>query len=375
MFDFTTTQLTTNTASYCLFMYVAIFVLFYKSAFARNDNSQAIRAQWLIFFAMLFVIVITNFVGGDFYHYQKWCFEYNFNSDKNHGEPIYAYVVKLAGKNYLLFRILIWGTGLVLIKDSCRRLRINKFCTFFFIFAAFLITYSYARASFAMAVYYWGLSFMISDKSRRAKSIGLLIICISFFFHNSMLLCICLTPLIYAPLKRRTILAIIILCPIICVLLGRIFSEYFDQLPGLIDDEYISKKLTRYGSREDEASNWKGMISNVLSFSPYFVISYIIAKYVYFKKVYGEMVPFVVKSLSIISFALILISVSTFFIGLDNIVLFYRIIFMSFIPLSLLVAKLYQDGELSKILVYKLLWFCFVCLLYKHLYAVYTTLK
>lgn len=375
MIDFSTTELTTTLALYCLIGYLFVFFLFKDYVLIEGRFRRGTQMQWGIMFIAIIVLCVTCFVSGDFYHYISWCQDYNFKG-RNHGEPIYSDIIRLLDRNYLLFRILIWGGGLILVADTCRRLKIDKFVALFVLFVAFYVIYSYARASYAMAVYYWGFSLLISDKKNFFTIIiGVAGVVLSYVFHHSMLLCILLTPMVLVPLKRKMILYLVFFCPLICFIVGQIFADYFAQLPLMLDDEYLSSKLSAVGSRKDESSNWKGIISNVFHYGRFFLPMYIILRLVYFKDVYNGKIPNCVKYLTVTSFYLMLISIATMFIGLDTFLFFFRILFMAHIPLSLVVAKLYQDRKISKRDMGTYLMFFLVCSLYGLLYSVYTTLK
>lgn len=375
MIDFSTTRLTIPLAFYCLVGYLAVFVLFKNYALSLKLSKFKDKTQWIIMFTSILVLSVTCFVAGDFYNYMDWIYDYKYGGH-NHGEPIYETIIRILDKNYLIFRILIWGGGLLLIKNACDRLKIDKVSAIFILFAVYYMVFSYARASFAMAMYFWGLSFLICERRTRNRLIlGIFGILLSYTFHHTMLLCILITPLSMVPLRKRTITYLVVLCPIICYIIGIIFADVFSQLPMMIEDEYISNKLTAVGNRADEASNWKGMMSNAFNYARFLLPTYIALRLVYFKNVYQNSIPVSINVLSIVSFYLILIAVSTLLIGLDNNLLYARISYMTHIPLSLIMAKLYQDGKISKRKMSALIVFLFVCSMYRLLYAVYSTVS
>ena len=76
-------------------------------------------------------------------------------------EELYEWLIIAVNNNYLLWRIVIWGGGLIVFKwVVVKRLEINVVYAFFILFV-FCKPYNYARASIAFVVYVFGVSFFL----------------------------------------------------------------------------------------------------------------------------------------------------------------------------------------------------------------------
>lgn len=189
MFDFPIKEPTVGTSIYCLFFYLAILLANYKyglkSPFTRSVSSS--RIKWTLFFIGLFFI--THCLKGDFFHMMEHVYDYSAISGAyNFGEEIYPQIGLFVGKNYLLFRTIVWGGAFALFCLTAKRMNVPVYYAAVLLLATHSVIFCYARATAAMAVYFFGLSFLCSPlkgKTWLSYIIGVFIIILSTEFHRS----------------------------------------------------------------------------------------------------------------------------------------------------------------------------------------------
>lgn len=320
-----------------------------------------------VFVFFVFLFVITCSLDGDFYHYQQMVKNYNFlPGASNHGEPIYKYIIGLIDRNYLLFRIIVWGGALMLYKKTLKNLGLNVNHTLFVMFALYILVFSYARASLAMAVYFWGLSICITSKTN--SYIGIAIICCSYCFHHSIIIAIAITPVIFIKINKKILILSLIVIPLLFLLLkGTIQQIMFDGT--ILNNEEVQGKLELYSNREISAVNWKGMIYEFSGYLTFFLPFLLCINTLYLKK--NNYIPIYIQILLKITFALILISVMFLFLDIQGKVFFYRILYMTFIPLSIITYYIYSSGYIKKKTFCRIINIGIIAQLYRLFYSIY----
>lgn len=136
---------------------------------------------------LLFLFVTFSFWGADWFHYQD-IYKMLLEGDPGHTEQIYVWIAKHLSFDYLSFRFVIWGFGLILVLSTIKRLPINQDLAILFFGSIWIIWFSYARVSLSMALSIWGLSlFLVPWKNKRLLSMIIAIIAIwgSIYFHKS----------------------------------------------------------------------------------------------------------------------------------------------------------------------------------------------
>ena len=374
MIDFDMTRPSLFLVGYCAVVYFLTFFAFKQCVLVENGYRVQNRHISVLFYLVFAVAAVTAFNNGDFYHYREICHSFTVNGN-NYGEPIYHWIIQLVDRNYLLFRMIVWGGSLVFLYNACERLRISPLLTGFLVFTGFLSTFSYARATLAFSVYYWGLSYIISNKRNLLTTIvGVSGILGSYAFHHSMVICIMLTPIAFVQINKKILVITLLLLPLICVVVGRYMGNLLNDSVNSMDNEYMESKLNGYTSKVVETANFGGYIHNAFKYSPYYVAFLIFVKKLYPKRKNEMKSTSVQKKLFSLIFCLIIVSTSTLFMGLDNNVFYYRILFMSFIPICFLIDMLFESENLSARGLRKFVMLLFVSSAYSVLYSVYSNL-
>ena len=141
---------------YCFLLYCFLLLISLRGNVVELYTKDNYRTRTVILFCGLLLFALTSFVGADFFHYYEFMYEYRgqvFGDQEIGLEAFYQYLISFIDGNYFLFRLVVWGSSLVLITYATRKFEANIYHTLFLILAGFIITFSYARATLAMAVF------------------------------------------------------------------------------------------------------------------------------------------------------------------------------------------------------------------------------
>lgn len=271
----------------------------------------------------------------------------------NFRDPIYYYISKISFCSYIIFRLWIWGISILLVRDTAKRFNLeqNNFCYVFTIF--FLLTFSYARVSLGMALYFWGLSFLlIKDDVFFNRFLKIIVSFIfAYWAHRSMLVLVLLTPLAFIKLTKKKIIFLVILLPLIVlgirIVLGNIIAGTL--LSG--ENEFTHSALGYAQSAIKVSFNWKWRLITTLRYwSFYIALIYIL--YVFFFKNKWEYSSPEIQSLLTFTLFLVIIAVTILIIAGNKMlglwVVGYRYLYMAGIPISLIISHLYQSDILQE---------------------------
>lgn len=339
--------------------YTITILLFWKANVKYFDKAPT-RQPFLILFVLIHLLFA--FDGGDYYHYN----DYLLSKDMDNMERVYTYIAELANYNYLLFRLIIWGSALFLFRQTSKRFGINADKAVFILYLMFISLFSYARASLAMAVYFYGISFLcIPLKRNKVLSLllGVGIVLLSIVFHKSMLFTALVSIMVFVPINRRGLILFLILFAFSTPLLNTLFNTFVT--PAYIFDEDINERIAQlqsvtYGDSIIGFSRYE-WIRRFLEYStivvPFLILTFRFAKL----KLLSLNNPDI--KLYKVTLGILLVAISSYMIQFGNFVIFYRYLYMAIIPLTILVVQERQYKVISNSLFKGIL---FLCLTYKY---------
>lgn len=346
----------------------AIYVMYFYRQYGKNQKWSSSKInKILILFSLILIVVVSENSGSDWYHYQQLVKEYDFTFNaRNYGEPVYGYIIQLVDKNYLMFRLAVWGTAFFLTCLAFKRFDVNVNVAVYLIVSCFLLKYNYSRSTLAMASYFLGLSFLL--KPMKGKIFSLILVSLLFWgsyeFHHSFFPVLFLTVVAFIPFKRPFIVILLLL---LLPYFATLISSQFVILDSF-DDEYMLNKLENYLARESEEMTLYGIIQNIISYGA-FVVPLILISIVVFKK--NRIISLPMLRLWRVMLAISMFAASFLFMGLMSMLFTYRYLYMTFIPITILTVYLYQNKLISK-LKFNIILFCGVISnMYALLYNIY----
>ena len=315
-----------------------------------------------IFFILVFIYCLCAFYCGDWAHLQTLLKE-SLGAEYIAGygiEKVYYYLNEKLNGNYLLFRTVVWGGGLVCLYNSFKFAHLNPSRSLYFLFGIYITAFVYTRAGFALAIFYLGLVLLFQPKEERTVwklAIAIALIVSSTYFHRSILVLACLSPLTFVPISRKNILVILLGVAVFSFFVERFFDSAWTTL--MTSDEY-SHRMEVY---ENIAG---GGISITFDQNGLFLLWYkaivhlpfwvsIIAVY---KRSGFEKIPLVIQAVfrfSIILYAFLLMMLLTY--GSAS-AFYYRYEGMLYIPITILMCFLKENRYISQERFSFIFWLC-----------------
>ena len=299
-------------------------------------------------------------MGDDFFHYYELMSEYRgqvFGEQERGLEAFYQYLIHYINGNYFLFRLIVWGSSLFLIVLAARQFKVNVYHTLFVILAGYIITFSYARATLAMAVFAVGVVIVCTASERNKKQqlirtiIGLLILASSIYFHRSMLPVIVIALCwILMPWKKQLAKYSLWLFPLFVAISAAVlksaFEELFEVANAIEDESGVLNRAEEYAEQEAVVHNMNGYIRLLLHYSVFYIPFMLVANAFRTNSVVQNADKRTVW-LYQIAYLIFVFATSFLFMDFDSNTLFYRYLYMSFILMSILIVYMKDRGVLT----------------------------
>ena len=335
---------------FCFLVLNMVIILSYK----KIDKLKPNKLNWFI--ALLFCVFFAKWET-DYFSYNRGFYLLS----EEYRDPLYYYIKFFSFGSYELWRTIVWGGALILFNKTCKRLNISANILMYIFSVFFLMTFSYARASLAMASYFYGLSCIVC--SPKKIKLGLFFVLFSYFAHRSSLLLIVMLPLIYMRFNKKRMLLFLLLSPILMLLMNK---ALIILNAGTISDDSVISGFTdaaqhyAYYNRKDLAINWKfELVTKLRNYSFYILYAYISYRLIKLKFNVDEGIK------RFFSISTILIYISSLFIfntgavGMTDII-GQRYLYFLGIPLCLLLSYLIQNGYCTKKMMNILVFLAFV---------------
>ena len=321
-------------------MYVALSCLGFR-VFKYGKYSWNNLSGPILFTVLSVILSVTYCNGTDFFTYKSFVHD-TYGTEVMHLEAVYGYILFLISNNYFLFRVIVWGLAVLFILRASERMGLSKYYVLFFLMLSFYSIFSYARVSLAMAIFFDGVSFVVPKVGKRTAlkvMVGIAIMLLSVVFHRSLLVLVALALPVLLPANRKIFAAFLVIIPIAFFIAGRYFGDLIMMSSEAESMSDISYLMDTYSAREVESANWKGMIRKVLQYSLIFIP--LIYSAVVADRRKNEM-DWQMRVLLRFCIVTVVLSFSTFFLSFESAVMFYRILNMVIIPLSMLIVAMLQ---------------------------------
>lgn len=345
MFDFPFKEASVLTSVYCLVYYLILVCSNYQDGLSDPFINQVSlrKEKWTLFFIGLFIV--THCYKGDFFHMMEHVHNYSsIPGAYNFGEEIYHKIGLFVGKNYLLFRVIVWGGAFTLFCLTAKRMNVSIYFSAVLLIATHAIIFCYARVTAAMAIYFYGLSFLCVPFKNKWISyiIGVLVIYFSTYFHSSAIIMLIMTAMIFLPIRKWSILLLLVVF--------FLFSDVFkDMLMDIVMSEntdiVIANKIDTYSQRVVK-HGLSGIINSTLEYASFY-IPFIITTINIFNNDKFYSIPDSILRMYKVAAGLVLISLLFYFLGPSYVTFVYRVLFMSMIPITIIIVYLYQSDLMS----------------------------
>lgn len=342
--------------------------------FGRIPKDRFILVEFLIVLFCLF-----SFWGADWFHYAQ-IFAKIKNFGGTHMEDIYISIVNIS-PNYLVFRMIVWGAALFFVFDSFKRIGINYVVAVLIFSATWLIWFSYARVSLAMAMMFWGVSVLFNPLRKKqylSTIIGLTAIIASFYFHKTAVFGISIIGISFlvSKLNGRTIIILsILLIPVEFLLVQHFLLDYM-LIEVSAEDSVIGASLVsgqRYLGEKTIVSGFGSNVAKFLELVPYYLTLVCCLK-LNLKRNRFFNIPNDIKIFAYIAFYTIIFStIFAFDFGLSTEIFYGRFMRFAFLPCVIVITYCYELLETHKIAKYAIYSGVFSTI-YQLLYVLYCAL-
>lgn len=324
--------------------YMVVFVYaVWKLLIKAPRNKREVEVNYLIvlYFAAYAVFYCVN---PDYFSYRAWLYGLDFTYWNK--EVVYVDIILICRSlpvtyPYEVFRLIVWGGAVLLAYHTFRMYKEMALpgLVFLFLFVFHSSTFSYARASLAMAVYFFGISVHLCLKDPSLRIWGIIAAIFSFFLHREMLVGIAVLPCILIPFERKHMTRLSIIWLIIAVATITYFKSNFQIFDAMFDNDDISSKIESYNETAQGSFRLSTLVNYLKYFFPFYVITKCILK---------RTPPMPILGMYRITYAVIMSSAAFMIVfGLRS-VYTYRVLYITMIPLTLLVGYCYCNGYFTK---------------------------
>ena len=102
---------------------------------------------------LMFIFVLFSFWGSDWFHYKE-IYECFLGEGGGHMEEVYFWIAQNLSIDYLSFRLIVWGGGLILFFFIIEGMPIKKDLALLIFSSIWIIWYSYARKTIPHIMYW-----------------------------------------------------------------------------------------------------------------------------------------------------------------------------------------------------------------------------
>lgn len=341
-------QLSLGTLLINLFVFVIMLAMArpyrtYVNPQLNNGNAYYIR----LFFLLYAFAVIFAFDSGDFYSYEEI-----FNTGSKYAsysytkfEGVYNWLATQLN-DYITWRCLIWGVSIVFMYIIAKKLNLRNYNL---LLALVLFGFGldfYTRGILGHTMLLLGCVLLTdkhSDKIMRV--VGLILFCISYFFHRSMYINIAFAILAFFPLNKKSIVLSYWAFPILTLLatsvVGKIASgELVVSLGGTSGG--VEGNAQIYAAGDRSVTNTYGVIGNIIEFVPqYLTLFYLVNRVAYKKILVGTKQEYVFTYLFRLCYVTLYISSLFYFVD-TSLWIYERCKAMAFFPLPFVLAKVWS---------------------------------
>lgn len=324
-----------------IFNFVLMNIIFLFSYLYRK-NKNVVSLVWVL----VVVFLLFAYWDTDYFSFRE-IFYTSLNKDFR--DPMYYYLSFISLNSYTVFRFLIWGVALLLFYKTVKRFNLPLNYSAFIFCVFFLLTFSYARVSLGMAMYFYGVSrLLVSSHKNKVTDlfVGMLFIICSYWGHRSMLVPILMTPILFVELNKKTVYLFILIGVFFSSLAPVILSGFASE--EITMDSQLSgfeEAATQYAGNEAVVEyNWKfTLMKNLRNYSFIILMVYFVWKVV-FSKLSMQIDPSIKKLLSLCCCILIVALSFMSIPGAGSSIIGYRYLYMLGVPLCLMLSYMVANG-------------------------------
>lgn len=312
-----------------------------------NPQSNNERKNIRVFFWLYVSTCIFAFWEADTYHSWEGFIEARFYDNYRIGayEEVYNWLAGISGNNYFLWRTYIWLPACLFLFVTASRLGLLH-RNMLLAMALFGSMLSFTRGMLGHTMLLFGAVLLVDKNSKIAiKFIGLMLFCLSYYFHKSMYVNIAFALLAFYPFNKKSFVVSLIVFPFLVVVATKFVDGIVSGGVSIALGENVGgagDRTALYASAEKAKATFLGKIANVVIWLPeYVALLYLVNRVLYkqyFKGIRSERVFIYLFRLTYIA-----MYVASLFAFVETSSFIYsRFKYMAYFPLLFVLAKVWS---------------------------------
>lgn len=300
----------------------------------------------------LLVFFVFAFWGADWFHVAQFYSQIQKGAS-THMEDVYVWISQHIAPNYIIFRLIIWGACLWLMKLIFNRINISKdlLWLMFVVFGA--VWCSYARVSLSMCLMFYGFAIWNNPYKHKLLSYVLAASCIcsAYYFHKTALFGIILIviALLIKKFNKYTIVIIVISTPILLYLLKLFVFDYV-LLDAIGEDGMLGRSALSaqgYMERDSDTVGIGALLLKIFERSAYILTGILAVTLINNKE--RKRIPIIDAFIRLDIIMVIASCLFLFNIGINTSIIAERFFRFLFIPTGILVAYFWQNNHMPRL--------------------------
>lgn len=328
---------------YCILLVLAGYIILHHLYKPSKYDQKISRRSKIFGYGLICLLSIYSVQDTDYYHYMGYMQDLS-KGDEVNMEEVYYWIASFVNYNYTCFRIIVWGSALVLFHWTIKRLCLNEPLVLYFFVTIFFIKFSYARVSLAMIVGLLGYTFLIKPIKEKLFSylLGIVLLISSIFFHKSAIVIMPLYILSLFKINKYTIACLFLCFPLVYLFVSSFGANFIMNMDSAEDSILAVGTAQSYLSAEQNKIGLGSLLYRTLLYTSYYICFWGLIKFfrgnfnLYDKE--KHLVQIAQLAFYIIAFSTIFV----FDFGLNTRIIFYRFLYYSLFPLSFVLAFFHQ---------------------------------
>ena len=327
------------------FIIMLIIAKPWRTYFSPQSNNE--RKGIRVFFWLYVSTCIFAFWEADTYHSWEGFIGARFYDNYRIGayEEVYNWLAGISGNNYFLWRTYIWLPACLFLFVTASRLGLLH-RNMLLAMALFGSMLSFTRGMLGHTMLLFGAVLLVDKNSKIAiKIIGLMLFCLSYYFHKSMYVNIAFALLAFYPFNKKSFVVSLIVFPFLVVVATRLVDGIVSGGVSIALGESVGgagDRTALYASAEKAKATFLGKIANVVIWLPeYVTLLYLVNRVLYkhyFKGIRSERVFIYLFRLTYIA-----MYVASLFAFVETSSFIYsRFKYMAYFPLLFVLAKVWS---------------------------------
>lgn len=357
MFDFNITQVTRGGLLFCFVFYLFILIKYWRIYGLRPDFPYLPRMSkgiaWLVF-----IFSVCSWTNGDWFHYLQIVKGLRVEmSDGTGMEWFYDTIIMLTRRNYLSFRLIVWGLASYVFFIALKKYKLNPGYGFYLLLVVFINYFDYSRSALGITTYFLGLPLIFGEGNIKSKWMGLALICLAPFFHRSVVVLTALTITGIVSINKKTILLLI-------VVLGLSFfslKEYFIEIMGEVINSggQLGDKASFYMTQKREAIVSGTIIGQAVGYWKYSVcyVYFLVETYYIFNENNYRMHTYPIRATYNVTLGLFAFAILMYFFNVGHMAFYFRYLSMTYVPLIIMAVYQYRRRIMPSMIYHIMMYF------------------